>query len=204
MLGKKDSSGVTEMIDRLEAAVAGAKSVSDMTFQNAYLSIAIALMDCMSQLKNAIETDLALVYTPTAHASIPQAFGYLKEIAQQILGNQEQQLTDGKLLLVEQIDMYISDNVSRDISLTDISQHFNYNSVYLSRLYSRVTGSTLKTTIVNHRLKYIEQLMRNEALSINEILELSGFKSRSYFNFFIKHTQGMTPSQYRQSLLESH
>lgn len=203
MMEKKDKAGIIEMIDRLEAAVASVGSVLDMRYQNAYLSIAIALMDCMPQTKNTIHTDLSLVYMPTAHVGISQAFSYLKEIALLILGNQDRQLRDGKLLLAEQIDAYIFDNASRDISLSDISQHFNYNSVYLSRLYSNAMGATLKAAIVKHRLKYIEQLMRDETLSLNEILEQSGFKSRSYFNFFIKHTLGMTPSQYRQSLLGS-
>lgn len=60
---------------------------------------------------------------------------------------------------------------------------------------------TLKAIIVKHRLRYIEHLMKDKNLSLNDILERSGFKSRSYFNFFIKHTLGVTPSQYRQSLL---
>jgi len=203
LLEAKDEAGAVEMIGRMELAVSSAESVEDRAFQNAYLSIAVALMDCLSRQENADAGDLSLVYTPTAHRSVGEAFAYLKEAVARMLGSQESQQADGKLLLVEQIDAYISDNVSRDISLTDISQHFSYNSGYLSRLYSNATGATLKATIVKHRLKYIEQLMRDEQLSLNEILERSGFKSRSYFNFFIKHTLGVTPSQYRQSLLDS-
>lgn len=109
--------------------------------------------------------------------------------------------TDSKQFLVDQINAYIRDNASHDISLMDISQYLSYNSGYLSRLYSAETGVTIKAAIIKRRLAYIEQLMRNEALSLNEILEQSGFKSRSYFNFFIKHTMGMTPSQYRCFLL---
>lgn len=202
LIEKKDETGCMEMIDRMEAAVSDAESVQDKAYQNAYLSVAVALMDCLLRQEDVDTGDLSLVYAPTAHGSVAEAFAFLKGTAARMFGGQDWPPTDKKSLLVDQIDAYISDNVSRDISLTDISQHFNYNSSYLSRLYSNVTGSTLKATIVKHRLKYIEHLMRDENLSLNEILERSSFKSRSYFNFFIKHTLGVTPSQYRQSLLE--
>lgn len=202
-LEKKDAKTFDALLRRMETSLGPATSIHDPAFQNAYFSTAVALMDYISQHSEDSFGDLSLIYVPAAHSDIAGAFEYLRSLVTQIFSQQETPTAEDKQLLVAKIDAYISENVHHDIALSELSQHFNYNAGYLSRLYSNATGTTLKAAIVKQRLRYIECLMRDETLSLNDIVERSGFNSRSYFNFFIKHTLGITPSQHRHSLLSA-
>lgn len=200
-LEKKGAETFDGILKRMEASLSSAHSVQDPAFQNAYFCVSVALMDYIFQRPEDSFGDLSLIYTPAAHSGVVGAFEYLRDLGARIFSEQNSPALNDKQLLIAKIDAYISENAHHDIALSDLSRHFNYNAGYLSRLYSNATGMTLKATIVKHRLRYVEHLMKDENLSLNDILERSGFKSRSYFNFFIKHTLGVTPSQYRQSLL---
>ena len=198
-----DEAGLSHAFFQIESAVSGGVPVTDAQFQNAYLSVALALADALARTDcdAAGAMDLGALYVPTAHAGTAEAFGYLRGVAGCILSEiQQQRLTDKNRLIAE-IDQFLIENANRPISLSDLSDHFNYNADYLSRLYSAATGNTLKKAITEIRIQLMENLMRRPELSLNDILEKMGFKSRTYFNFFVKNALGTTPSQYRQQLV---
>ena len=187
---------------QIERSLSDETSTSSISYQSAYLAVGIAISDYISRGTVTSSINLSKLYSPTAHANISSAFSYLRNVCSVIFTDERNTLHNSKQRLVDEINQYIERNATHDLSLAELSDHFNYNTDYLSRLYSSMTGSTLKKTITQRRLEYIENLMNDANLSLTDIATQAGFKSRTYFNFFIKHTLGVTPSQYRQSLSE--
>ena len=104
--------------------------------------------------------------------------------------------------IIHQIQSYVKEHVTEDISLLDLSDATGYSSTYLSKYYSDTTGSTISHYIAEKKMKNIDELMQNSELNIGDIASFVGFHSRTYFNNYIKRLTGMSPQKYRESLLE--
>ncbi len=98
---------------------------------------------------------------------------------------------------------YIDEHVDRDITLLDLAAITGYNADYLSYIFSRQTGITFHSYISKKKLERISEYMSDSALSLDEICALMKFKTRSYFNRFVKRESGLTPKQLRSRILSA-
>lgn len=97
--------------------------------------------------------------------------------------------------LITSIKEYI--NANPKTSLTKIAEHFHHSPNYLSSIFSKETGDTIKNYIINVRMNYAKELLKNSPRSIGQIATDVGYKTQQHFcNVFNKAT-GMTPSDYR-------
>ena len=99
--------------------------------------------------------------------------------------------------MVEELDNYIRENVSNEISNTEIGAIFGYHPFYVSRMLKERKGMTLRQYIIAYRLKLAKKLLDESAKSVNEISEECGFNDPSYFTKTFKNAFGMTPKEYR-------
>lgn len=90
---------------------------------------------------------------------------------------------------------YISAHINEDISIAQVAAASGYNGDYLSRIFRQATGETLGKYISAQRLNYVKRLMCKGELTLEAIMQISGFSSRSYFNRFIKRETGLQPQQ---------
>lgn len=107
------------------------------------------------------------------------------------------QVPEGADMTVSFLKKYIQEHLSEDVSLGRLAEVSGYNADYLSRLFKQQTGTTIRTYISEKRAIYVKKLLRDEKLSLEEISNLAGFSSRSYFNRFVRLITGMSPRQYR-------
>jgi AraC-like DNA-binding protein len=59
----------------------------------------------------------------------------------------------------------------------------------------------LKDYIAKRKLDMIRYYMQDLELSLDEVIEKTGFNSRSYFHRFIKKETNMTPKAFRIKIL---
>ena len=104
--------------------------------------------------------------------------------------------------MVEELDNYIRENVSDEISNTEIGAIFGYHPFYVSRMLKERKGMTLRQYIIAYRLKCAKRLLELSDKSAAEIAEECGFTDASYFAKIFKSTFGMTPKEYRNSFKE--
>ena len=104
--------------------------------------------------------------------------------------------------MVEELDKYICENVSDEISNTEIGAIFGYHPFYVSRMLKERKGMTLRQYIIAYRLKCAKRLLELSDKSAAEIAEECGFTDASYFAKIFKSTFGMTPKEYRNSFKE--
>lgn len=104
--------------------------------------------------------------------------------------------------MVEELDNYIRENVSDEISNTEIGAIFGYHPFYVSRMLKERKGMTLRQYIIAYRLKNAKRLLELSDKSAAEIAEECGFTDASYFAKTFKSAFGMTPKEYRNSFKE--
>ena len=104
--------------------------------------------------------------------------------------------------MVEELDNYIRENVSDEISNTEIGAIFGYHPFYVSRMLKERKGMTLRQYIIAYRLKCAKRMLELSDNSAAEIAEECGFTDASYFAKTFKATFGMTPKEYRNSFKE--
>lgn len=98
---------------------------------------------------------------------------------------------------VRKVILYIDDDVSRELSLSVIAEHFNLSSAYLSAIFKKETGKNLTDFVNERRISRAKLLLRTTSLQIQTIAQHCGFFDVHYFSRVFKKIVGKTPKAYR-------
>ena len=168
----------------------------------------IASMERVQSVYSATCGEESAIYVSSVINGIGQLPRFYKEISENLPKDEFTpcvRLIAGKLdvsthVTVRFIKNYVKTNIADDLSLSQISEVTGYNPAYLSRLFKEQTGETMNQYITRKRMDHISRLLQKPELSIQQVMELSGFTTRAYFSQFIKRETGMTPRNYRNHL----
>lgn len=189
-------------IQRIRDAVQSVSSMHDLFLLEVYYRIATELLKLVKQHeiseRQAFELGLVDVFDIASHKSWNQAFLYLEDVAGRIFDFHQRNRIEKQEHLVARIKEYIAANLSRDTSLTAISDHFHFSQEYLLRLFKKEEGITILQYINDLKLKRAKELLRNPDLQVRDIAELLGFNDNSYFIRFFKSKTGVSPRIYRE------
>jgi len=100
-------------------------------------------------------------------------------------------------LLVE-IEGYVKNNLSNDITLKEASSHFSYSANHFGFLFKEQVGISFNDYVVSLRMDKARELLQLNGLKVYEIADLVGYRSLTYFSRVFKETFGMTPGDYRK------
>lgn len=103
--------------------------------------------------------------------------------------------------ICRQLLLYIDNNISQDLSLERISKALNIVPSYVSTVFSRNFNTSLNSYITKKRISVAKALLSNSPKSITEIAFESGFSSIRSFNRRFKESEGLTPSEFRDSFM---
>lgn len=107
--------------------------------------------------------------------------------------------TPNSSYIVSEILKYIHRYYNRNISLSTLSEHLHFSSIYLSRLIKKETGYTFLEILTMLRMKEAALLLKNTPLKIQRVCESVGVKDQRYFSQVFKKYFGMTPNEMRKS-----
>lgn len=107
------------------------------------------------------------------------------------------------LRMVENLDNYIRENYSEEISNTEIGAIFGYHPFYVSRMLKDKKGITLRQYVIAYRFKAAKKMLALTDKSIADIATETGFTDASYFAKSFKAAFGTTPKEYRNSFKDS-
>lgn len=85
-----------------------------------------------------------------------------------------------------------------DVTLVSMANHFNFHPSYLSGLFKSLSGFTFSEKLLMIRLEQSKRLLLTTNLNIDTIVEMIGFREKSYFHRCFKRYYQITPSQYRK------
>ena len=93
---------------------------------------------------------------------------------------------------------WIRENSNRKIEVDEISRTFGYNKDYVSRVFRRNFGTSLKEYIDAERIKYIKGLLIATSYPLKQVAQMTGFQNyKSFLKFFGYHCN-VTPNEYRK------
>lgn len=92
----------------------------------------------------------------------------------------------------------ISEDSYKNISVATISERLSLNPSYLSRLFKKEVGMSIKEYINHIRITTSNDLLTSTNYSIQEISEIVGFSTSQNFSKAFKKYHGITPTLYRK------
>lgn len=99
------------------------------------------------------------------------------------------------------VEAYIKENYTQEINLDLISQNFNFNSSYLSKIFTKHIGENPSKYLISLRINKARQLLlNNRGLSVKDIGELVGYPNQFYFSRIFKIVVGKSPAGYREEI----
>ena len=101
--------------------------------------------------------------------------------------------------VIAEVKKYIGENLSRNFTRRELAEHISLNESYLSRLFHRETGCSIKEYIQAERIRKAKHLLSTTAYSITMVGELAGYESTAYFIKVFKKETGQTPGEFRKA-----
>lgn len=124
----------------------------------------------------------------------------------QTVGNYFTRETEDKkkeMVQIEQAKEYIYHNLDQDIRREDIAAVVYMNPSYLSRIFKKKEGISLKEFIIQEKMKMAQVLLKTSSLPINIVALKVGYSNFSYFSQVYKKTCGISPTDERKCMEES-
>ncbi len=97
-----------------------------------------------------------------------------------------------------QIEEYLYENLSGDLSIPAICKHFHISKSKLYNISKKAFGIGFSDYVRKIRIGEGKKALKDTAKSINQIAEEVGFSDANYFIRVFRQEQGMTPSKYRK------
>lgn len=92
---------------------------------------------------------------------------------------------------------YIYEHLQEKLTVKRLAEVAGLNVSYLSKLFMKETGTSLKTFITNARLDTAENMLKFSEFSYLDISLALGFSSQSAFISVFRQHRGMTPKAFR-------
>lgn len=102
---------------------------------------------------------------------------------------------------VQRAVLLIDGDLSADLSLSALAQRLNVSRSYLSTLFKEQTGMTLTQYVTRQRLRYARKLLKTTRLQVQTVAAYCGILDMHYFTKLFRQEVGMTPRQYRDSMI---
>ncbi|MBA4446334.1 DNA-binding response regulator [Cylindrospermopsis raciborskii S07] len=99
---------------------------------------------------------------------------------------------------------YIESHYHLGITLSDVAQAVGYSPAYLTNQVSQQTGNSVNSWIVKRRITQACFLLKNTALTIEEIATKIGYQNCCHFSRQFSQYQSLSPKMWRKQHQLSH
>jgi two-component system response regulator YesN len=187
---------------RQTKAIIEPMTASDLSIgMEMYYKIALSLLSYINRTgiasQHGDKIGLSKLFSVDQRDSLPFAIDYVIQLIPVLLELRQRERNNRADQVITRIQVYISNHLAGDVSLTKLAETVYFNPAYLSRLFKKTTGISIVDYIHELRMKEAISLLEGSEMKIQEIAEAVGFSSATNFTrFFRKYTQA-TPYEYR-------
>lgn len=104
-----------------------------------------------------------------------------------------------QLQIYEDIVDYVKHNIHSKLTVKQIAEQFGYNEKYISYMFCRISGITLKQFILEQKAETASFFLTDTNLTIQEISAKLGYNDSHNFMRSYKKTTGFSPTEYRNA-----
>ena len=105
---------------------------------------------------------------------------------------------DESVKRMQQVKRYIARNLDCDLKRDEIAESVHLNPNYLSRLFTRMEGISLKDYITQEKMRMARELIKTTRFSISIIAMKVGYTNISHFSQVYRQYFGISPSEERK------
>lgn len=148
----------------------------------------------MKQLQDSVKNNYPIISLNAMTTTIiAELYGqiYKREIIETTASLQKQFYLD--------VMDYVQQNKTKNLKVKDVASYFGYNEKYLSHLFTKHSGRSLKEYIMEVKIEGVNYLLTDTNESIANIGLAFGFTDSNNFSRFYKRYTGLTPSEYRDT-----
>lgn len=104
--------------------------------------------------------------------------------------------------LARKILVYMQQNYLNPLSIETLAKHLGYNKDYLSKFFNSFLGCGFNSYLNALRSRHAAQLISNGKIDLTDVAFTSGFDNYRTFNRAFNQSYGMTPSEYKKSIIK--
>lgn len=102
--------------------------------------------------------------------------------------------------LVRRTEDYVFSHLHDKITVTEIAQNLSADPEYLTTVFHRYTGKSIKKYIIDEKINRAQNLLVNSDFTIEEIAIYLGFSDSSHLGREFKKRMQMSPKEYRKKV----
>lgn len=99
---------------------------------------------------------------------------------------------------IRQAVQYIREHFKEQIGLQEVADAVGLNFAYLSYLFKQEMGIGFSGFLLELRVEYAKDLLKNTSYKIKDVALESGFNDYHYFSKAFKRLNGISPAEYRR------
>ncbi|HSU28272.1 MAG TPA: AraC family transcriptional regulator, partial [Chitinophagaceae bacterium] len=103
------------------------------------------------------------------------------------------------LITAERAKQFMSDNFTRDISLSEVAGNSFCSPFHFSRIFKEITSHSPHQYLLRTRLKHAATLIKTSELPVADICFQAGFNNVDYFSAAFSKKYKVPPTRYRSS-----
>lgn len=88
--------------------------------------------------------------------------------------------------------------MENELRRDELAEYVHLNPDYLTRIFKKETGCTIKEYVIRQKLEEAKMLLRTTSLPISFIATKVGYCNFSHFSYAYKKVLGITPQEERQ------
>lgn len=97
---------------------------------------------------------------------------------------------------------YIDENLSEPIKVSNIASYVGIDRSYLATIFKHSLGISPQDYIIQYRMDHACLLLQDPSIKISTISKAVGYPDSLSFSKIFRKTKGISPSSYRESLME--
>ena len=100
---------------------------------------------------------------------------------------------------VQKLLEMLENDCGSSMSLSSAAEKLGLSSVYLGKIFKRVTGVNYVQYLTDLRMEKAKVMLLQDGVRIQDVAEALGYSQPHYFSKIFKQTTGMSPSEYVRS-----
>lgn len=98
---------------------------------------------------------------------------------------------------LKSIFQYLINNYQEKLTIQELARHFNTNRTTLQAKFKSITGMSIAQYLIRLRVHVASILLKDTSLTVQEIIERTGFEDPTHFTRMFKRYANLNPSGYR-------
>lgn len=105
-------------------------------------------------------------------------------------------------LLFAQCLGWMQDNLYKDANICDLARELGVSVRKVQRLFSFFLDRTYTSVLLDMRIESAKDYLAQHKNSVGEVAFMVGIKDHAYFTYLFRKATGMTPTEFRLSLIQ--